>query len=127
VHRSIRLLGTLLAFALAALLLAGPAAAWRVHDVAHLGAPVASDQHHHHQGGHVTIGDADHGSNDDGDADREGGHDHMPSLTAGLSALPAEAPVVAQPEPSVSSLSALPSKAPPERTTPPQIRPPRLG
>jgi hypothetical protein len=51
----------------------------------------------------------------------------MPSLTAGLSGLPAEPQAIVQPEKGEAALVEVSAKAPPDRTSPPRIRPPRLG
>lgn len=67
--------------------LAAPAAAWEMHSAQHIGAEVAIDQHHHHDsiGAEILVDDAnDDHSSPDGDTDH--GHDHLPSMAAGMSA-----------------------------------------
>ena len=127
-HRSFRILQALLGLALAALFLTGPATAWKTHEVSHLSSPVAADSHHHHDDGASTEHAAEHeDTSPEQDRDGDGGHDHLPSLSAGLSAMLMEAPLLESPFVTRPVLEQSASKAPPDRTSSPQIRPPRFG
>jgi hypothetical protein len=133
VHRSLRIFRALFGLALAALFLAGPATAWRIHEVAHAGSPVSATAHHHHDDSSDTdhLGEAAAEADSDGapssNTDRDGGHDHLPSLTAGLSAMIEEGPRLIAPllvsitpeRPIRSALSG--------HGSPPHIRPPRIA
>ena len=135
VHRPIRYLQALLGYALAALLLAGPAAAWSTHDLAHVSSPVAADTHHHHDAaGSVEqheVADEDAGADDRHTTlpgeDGDGGHDHMPSLSAGLSAMVASAPVLAAPPVTRVEHASPTVLVPPDNIRLPHIRPPRAA
>jgi len=122
VLKKFRLVLTFIALALSALWLTAPAAAWSAHDVAHFGNPVDVAEHHHHDAQSADVPDP--GSPADQDQD-SGGHDHMPSNSAGFSALLTTAatllPAVdarALPKPAVARGLA-------EITEPPPARPPR--
>lgn len=115
----------MLALAGATLSLNAPAAAWDAHAISHIGTPVAIDEHHHHDSG-----TADEARDHDGQAPvheegDEGGHDHMPSLSAALSALISQAPVASAPPALSVAIPALAVKTPTELIEPPPARPPR--
>jgi len=111
--------------ALLAIFLAAPATAWDMHGLAHLSAPVAADEHHHHdEDGAVDAHQAPAGE-PDGDQDGSTGHDHMPSLTAAWTGVTSEAPSLAAPPSVVVAHVASEGRPPPDAGSDPQIRPPR--
>jgi hypothetical protein len=121
VPATLRLFRNLLAFALIAFGMTMPAAAWNTHAASHLGNPVAVDEHHHHDEDGVRSGGHGHEAPDEGDD----GHDHMPSLSASLSAIVDEGaatlapPLTGVPQPSYAAA------APVALIEPPPARPPR--
>ena len=128
VHRSLRILQAVVGFALVALFLTGPATAWKTHEVSHLSSPVAADSHHHHDDGAAAEHAGEHeDSTPEQDKDGDGGHDHLPSFSAGLSAMLMEPPFLESRLVTPPVLEQFASKAPPDRTSSPQIRPPRFG
>lgn len=126
----LRSLGALAALMVAALALTGPAAAWDQHAATHLSAAVAVDQHHHHDDdGSVTLLDEEgsgsiHHNPDD---DRDGGHDHIPSLLAAMSDVPPEGPAFPVLFSEGDRLVLAPARVPPDLPPAPQMRPPRFA
>lgn len=105
--------------------LAAPATAWDMHGLAHLSAPVAADEHHHHgEDGAVDAHDAPAGESDE-DQDGSTSHDHMPSLTAAWVGVASEAPLLAVPPSVVIAHVVSEGRPPPDASSDPQIRPPR--
>ena len=118
--RPLRLATRLILCVIGAMWLSAPAAAWQVHQVEHAAQPVAVGEYHHHDGDGTT-GDASKGQKQDQ------GHDHLPSLLAGMSGLLAEASFIApQILPDVVA-EALPAMAPVQRIEAPPPRPPSFG
>jgi hypothetical protein len=115
----------MLAFAFVALGMTAPATAWDAHEISHFGNPVAIDEHHRHddQGGQGSHGHSDEAPAQDEDDD--GGHDHMPSLSAGLSAIPVTGPAAIFPALDGVSRPSFAAKAPVDLIEPPPARPPR--
>ena len=130
-HSFLKSVVALVALALAALTLAGPAAAWDQHAVAHLAAPVAVDEHHHHDDDGSVGGLHDEGpmtaDHSPGDGTDGSGHDHVPSLFAAMSDLPPEGPVVPTCVLEGDRFVPTPTSAPPDLPPTPQIRPPRFA
>ena len=128
VQSILRSFGALLGFAMLALSLTGPAAAWDQHVVTHISAPVAVDEHHHHDDdGSIEVPGDGSGSSRHDRNDRDGGHDHMPSLLAAVSDLPPEGPVFPIHVSEGDRLIPAPARVPPDLPPAPQIRPPRFA
>lgn len=121
----LRLIRNLLAFAVVAFSMTAPATAWDAHEISHISNPVAIDEHHHHDDDEVQAATG-HGhdapaQNDDDD----GGHDHMPSLCAALSAIMESGPVAAFPNLVGLTPESFAVKVPVDLIEPPPARPPR--
>jgi len=118
--RGLRLATRLILCVIGAMWLSAPAAAWQVHQVQHVAQPVAVSEHHHH---------ADDGTTGDASKDQkqDQGHDHLPSLFAGMSGLLAEVSLIAPPVLPDMIAEALPAMAPVQRIEAPPPRPPSFG
>lgn len=126
-RESLRSLLMLMTMALASLWLAAPAAAWNVHGAAHIGSPVALDEHHHHDEAGQVTGEAGHGTADDQDHKRDkGGHDHMSSAAAAFTATLHSLPDLPPPLPSTALLTGDAFAGLREVRPPPLARPPRF-
>lgn len=103
-------------------MLTGPATAWNVHIASH--PSVAVDEHHHHGDG---ADDHELASvPDDSQQQRDGGHDHMPSVSANLIVMPDAAPLLEVPSFRVASIfGELIAKPPPDGPEDRQKRPPK--
>ncbi|HEX9965171.1 MAG TPA: hypothetical protein VGB04_09335 [Allosphingosinicella sp.] len=113
----------MLAFTVVAFSMTAPATAWDAHEISHISNPVAIDEHHHHDDDRVQ---ASHGHGDQAPAqDDGGGHDHMPSLAAALSAIPANGPIAIFPMLVGISPPSFAAKVPVDLIEPPPARPPR--
>jgi hypothetical protein len=114
----------LLAFAVVAFSMTAPATAWDAHEISHISNPVAVDEHHHHDddGAQTSHG---HGDEAPGQDDDSGGHDHMPSLSAAFSAIPANCPVAISPSLVGISPPSFAARIPVDLIEPPSARPPR--
>ena len=124
----VRSFGALVGFALIALFMTGPAAAWDSHAITHLTSPVAVDEHHHHDDdGAVTLHDEGSQSSHHSPDDVDGGHDHMPSLFAAMTDLPPEGPIFPTLISEGDRPVPTPTSAPPDIAPIPQIRPPRFA
>lgn len=123
--RALRLIRNLLAFAVVAFSMTAPATAWDAHEISHISNPVAVDEHHHHDddGAQTSHG---HGDEAPGQDEDSGGHDHMPSLSAALSAIPATGPVAIFPMLVGVSPPSFAAKVPVDLIEPPPARPPRF-
>lgn len=118
--RGLRLATRLILCVIAALWLSAPAAAWQVHQIEHSAQPVAVGEYHHHDDDHGTTGD-------ESPENEPRGHDHMPSLLAGMSGVLADASfVVPQILPDLLA-ETLPARAPAQRIEAPPPRPPSFG
>jgi len=114
----------MLAFAAVAFGLAAPATAWDAHEISHISNPVAVDEHHHHAEDGVQ---SSHGHEDPAPAQDEddGGHDHMPSLSAAFSAIMGSGPAPMLPALQGVSRLSFAVAAPIDVIEPPPARPPR--
>ncbi len=111
---------------LTAALIASPAAAWDAHALSHASTPVAAFEHHHHgDDGSVDVHDHDDES-DQRDSDEDGGHDHMPSVSAGWSGVLGGGPTVMAQVATPIVHRSLVEPAPPTIVSEPQKRPPRF-
>ncbi len=123
--QSLRRVLHIAAWMLAAALFAGPAVAWDLHELGHASAPVTASEHHHHDAdgsvdmSHHATPDADH------DRDKDGGHDHLPSVSAAWSLLMGSAPLLPDALPAQVVHYAATGDPPPSLDSEPQIRPPR--
>lgn len=126
VHRVFTTIQLLIGIAAACFTLTAPSAAWAGHDLAHLAAPVAADVHHHHDGeaGSVVLDKAGAPADDDEGGD---GHDHMPSLSAGLAATLADGPAPLPALPASLHLAPRPASLLLGTADPPPARPPRTN
>ena len=122
-HR-IGLLVGLLGFALASLLISAPAMAWKFHEASHV-TVVAPDEHHHHGDASDPHAADVPGEPPAGDENDGGGHDHLPSLSAGLNAIPATDPVMAGPISGTLQLTVTLVRTLTGEAAPPRERPPR--
>lgn len=125
-RRALTTLRILLGLCLATFAMTAPAASWDAHAFLHASAPMAVDDHHHHDAdGGVLVHD-EGGVPGDSSEDVGEGHDHMPSLAASLSVMVPGAPAPFLP-PLVSELRM--ADAPglrPGVPDPPPARPPRF-
>lgn len=121
---ALRLIRNLLAFAVVAFSMTAPATAWDAHEISHISNPVAIDEHHHHDDEGVQ---GSHGHGDEAPAQDEddGGHDHMPSLSAALSAIVDGGPVAVFPDLIGLTPMSFAVKVPVDLIEPPPARPPR--
>ena len=122
-HR-IGLIVGLLGFALASLLISAPAMAWKFHEASHSVTVVALDEHHHHDDAsdpHAADAPGEP-TNDENDG---GGHDHLPSLSASLNAIPASDLILANPSSGAHQLTMPPVQVLRSEAAPPRDRPPR--
>jgi hypothetical protein len=130
VRALLRSLGALFGFAFVVLALTGPAAAWDRHAITHLSSPMAVDAHHHHgdDGSVIATDDEASGSHHSsgGGDDEDGGHDHMPSLLAAISDLPAKGPALPTRLTERVIMTVTETQEPPDLPTTPHIRPPRF-
>ncbi len=117
----LRLFRNLLAFALIAFGMTVPAAAWNAHVASHVGNPVAVDQHHHHD----EDGSQSEEHGPDAPEDGDDGHDHMPSLSAALSAIVGHGTATLVPPPDGVPQPSYAAAAPADLVEPPPARPPR--
>lgn len=112
---------------LTAALIASPAAAWDAHALSHASAPVAAFEHHHHgDDGSVDVHDHGDESNEPDSDDDDGGHDHMPSVSAAWVGVLGSGPAV---PPQIAARivhRSFVAQAPPTLGSEPQIRPPRF-
>jgi hypothetical protein len=120
----LRLLRNILAFAVVAFGMTAPATAWDAHEISHISNPVAVDEHHHHDDDGVQASHG-HGDQAPGQEEDKGGHDHMPSLSAALSAIMDNGPVTIFPALSGISQPSFAAKVPVDLIEPPPARPPR--
>ncbi len=122
----IRIITSALAALLLAGVLAGPAAAWDMHAVVHVGAPVAASEHHHHNDdGSIEVA-VDVDLDQDKDS-KDGGHDHMPSLAGAWASVPPATPDLAPPFISSALHEPFVGRTPLTLIPEPQIRPPRFS
>lgn len=113
----------MLAFAVAAFGMTAPATVWDAHEISHIAKPVAIDEHHHHNG---DVPEVSHGHDSEAPAqDGDGGHDHMSSLSATLSAILLDGSAAIFPALVGGSPSSLVVKMPADLIEPPPARPPR--
>jgi hypothetical protein len=126
VPRIFTTLQLLIGLAAAFLVLAGPAAAWTAHDLSHGGLRVAADVHHHHDEGGPSVAHPQHQAPAEHDDD-DGGHDHMPSLSAAFVATLTDAPAHSPPALASTAPIAFVAQIRLRTGDPPPARPPRFG
>jgi hypothetical protein len=122
--RGLRLATRLILCVIGAMWLRAPAAAWQVHQIEHSAQPVAIGEHHHHDDHGSVVEEASHDSSQKSD---DQGHDHLPSLMAGMNGVLAE--ISFSPPQMLPAIvaEALPAKAPVGLIEAPPPRPPSFG
>lgn len=121
----LRLLRNLIAFAMVAFGITAPATAWDAHEISHISKPVAVDEHHHHDEDGMEVPHG-HGEGAPAHADEgDGGHDHLPSLSATLSAVMGSGPLALFPDLLGLAPGSFTVKVPVDLIEPPPARPPR--
>jgi hypothetical protein len=123
--RVFRLLLLCLGIAAATAAVAGPRVASGLHDVAHLAAPVAVDEHHHHASDGSVEKHHSHSKPSGEDSDADGGHDH--ALTGASPVLALDLGVELAHPFGARLAHGLPASvaSPPDRGSAPPFQPPR--